>query len=168
MEMKQDKFTEKTETILIWMTENDAGALAPLISMQIEHGRTLNDSTKIVKVWEAIRALCNTLPNNPIKRGIPSNVPTEVQVLIDALAQSAGEYEAEMHSMGEMSNLICRLGKKSNGTYSNEDYETSMRKKYADSLKKRYSLKIWDGTREGLNNQDFSILQEETGADSEE
>ena len=160
--MDMQKFETKTDDLAIWMKENDTGALAPLLSMQIEHGRTLSEESEIAKIWEAIRALCATLPNNPIKRGTPSKLPTEVSVLIETLSTQYGQTQTGSWAEGDMRFLICRLGKKSNGLFSEDNYHATMVRKCAQSLTKRYSLGIWDGTREGLENQDFSVLEDDS------
>tara|TARA_B100001093_G_C26392587_1_gene827714 strand:+ start:94 stop:591 length:498 start_codon:yes stop_codon:yes gene_type:complete len=165
MEMNQAKFEEKTENILVWMTENDIGALAPLVQGQINYGRTLSEESEIEKIWAAIRSMLSTLPNSPIKRGKAPTLPVGVSALIESLEQDAINAHSALIATENMDMLLCRLGKKSNGLWGHDEFALAMGNRVKQSLVKRYNLGIWDGTREGLTSQDFNVIE---GADSEE
>ena len=162
MEMEHTKFQERTEDILLWMNENDIGALAPMIQGQITYGRGLTDEKAIGKIWNAIREMLGTLPDSPIKRGKQSTLPTAVSVLIDALALEAADAHRTLIGTDNMGWLLCRLGKKANGLWDNEEFADAMGNRVKQSLIKRYNLNIWDGTREGLLSQDFSAIEEDS------
>ena len=127
MEMEQDRFQERTEDILLWMNENDIGALAPMIQGQITYGRGLTDEKAIGKIWNAIREMLGTLPESPIKRGKQSTLPTAVSVLIDALALEAADAHRTLIGTDNMGWLLCRLGKKANGLWDNEEFADAVK-----------------------------------------
>jgi len=162
MDMDNQKFNERTEDILVWMSENDIGALAPMIQGQITYGRGLTDEKAIGKIWNAIREMLGTLPESPIKRGKQSTLPTAVSVLIDSLANDALSAHLTLINTGNMNLLLCRLGKKANGLWDDAEYGDAMANRVKQSLIKRYNLGIWDGTREGLSSQDFSAIVEDS------
>ena len=162
MDMNNQKFNERTSDILIWMQENDIGALEPMIQGQINYGRGLTDEKQIGKIWNAIREMLGTLPESPIKRGKQSSLPTEVSVLVDSLANDALSAHLTLINTGDMNLLLCRLGKKANGLWDDEEYGDAMANRVKQSLIKRYNLGIWDGTREGLSSQDFSVIVEDS------
>lgn len=156
--MEVEKFTEKVDNLEIWLNANDVGAMDHAIRSTIEYGRTLTEEAEVTKVWESIRALCNTLPNSPIRKGKASSLPAEVAVLIEKLAESHADEMGYMWEKGNQRRLMCRLGEKRNGLYTQESLHEAEMRSMAASLKKRYNLGIWDGTESGLNSQDFSVL----------
>lgn len=162
MEMDRQKFTDRTENILIWMQENDIGALQPMIEGQIAYGRGLKDENAIGKMWNSIRETLGTLPDSPIKRGKQPSLPTAVSAVIDSLVTEAHAAYLTLIATGNMNLLICRLGKKANGLWENDAYSDAMANRVKQSLVKRYNLGIWDGTRNGLNSQDFSAVGEDS------
>ena len=161
MEVSKEKFETRANDLEIWMEENDIGALQPMIQAQLNYGRTLTDEKDIGNIWGSIAQMCRTLPNSPIKRGKASSLPTEVSVLIEALENEALAAHLTLINTGDMNVLLCRMGKKANGLWDNDAFGVAMANRVKQSLVKRYNLGIWDGTREGLKSQDFSVIEED-------
>ena len=65
-----DKWTLKTNEIREWMKHNDAGAMAPVIEGMLDAGDDLSEESsqdeERNRFWEAVRAICKTLPKSPI------------------------------------------------------------------------------------------------------
>ena len=162
MEVSIEKFETRATDLEIWMKENDIGALAPMIQAQLNYGRTLTDENDIGNIWGSIVNMCRTLPDSPIKRGKASSLPTEVSVLIDSLENEALAAHLTLINTGDMNLLLCRLGKKSNGLWDDDEFAVAMANRVKQSLVKRYNMKVWDGTREGLTSQDFSVIEEDS------
>ena len=162
MEVSKEKFETRAKDLEIWMEENDIGALQPMIQAQLNYGRTLTDENDIGNIWGSIVGMCRTLPDSPIKRGKASTLPTEVSVLIESLEKDALAAYLSLIETNDMNVLICRLGKKSNGLWENDEFAVAMANRVKQSLVKRYNMKIWDGTREGLTSQDFSVIVEDS------
>lgn len=83
--MEKTKFDEKTNEILIWLDANDAGALEPLIRMNIEIGQACTDEEELERYWASIRSLCGNMEKNPVRRGSPSKHSPETLANVDAV-----------------------------------------------------------------------------------
>ena len=76
---------EKTNEILIWLDANDAGALEPLIRMNIEIGQQSTDAEEMERYWASVRSLCGNMEKNPVRRGSPSKHSPETLANVDAV-----------------------------------------------------------------------------------
>lgn len=83
--MEKTNFEKKTNEILVWLDVNDAGALEPLIRMNIEIGRASTDPAELERYWASIRSLCGNMEKNPVRRGSPSKHSPETLANVDAV-----------------------------------------------------------------------------------
>ena len=81
--MEIEKWNDKVAMIIAWLKENDAGAMGQVIQVNIEAGNEAQTDEDRNRFWEAVSALCKTLPNSPIKKGGGSTLPNEVQAVLD-------------------------------------------------------------------------------------
>ena len=94
--MDIDKWTERASMISAWLNENDAGAMTNVIQVNLEAGNSATTDEDRDRFWEAVRALCKTLPNSPIKKGRGSTLAPEIQAVLDSIsdevAQAASDF----------------------------------------------------------------------------
>ena len=84
--MNYEKLVSKTDYILAWLEENDIGALEPVLKQMIETATSEGLTPEQYKrYWEAIRALCKTLPNSPIRKGTQTTLPAQAQAVVDSV-----------------------------------------------------------------------------------
>ena len=150
-----DKWTLKTTEIRAWMAHNDAGAMAPVIEQTLDAGDALGDEPsqdeERDRFWEAVRAICKTLPNSPIKKGRGSTLEPAVQANVDSVKSRvhlafAGITDAEL-----LLEVLHPHGK-TGGVYATiEDFASDMADKAVRTMKnalkttKEQPVPSWDG-----------------------
>tara|TARA_B100001094_G_C18113927_1_gene762822 strand:- start:60 stop:542 length:483 start_codon:yes stop_codon:yes gene_type:complete len=157
--MEEQKFTTNINRITAWMNENDAGAMHDVVLGML--GLPADTDAERERVWAGIRSILGILPNSPIKRGRGSNLPDEVESVIDALSLAHGEAMADAWNSGDNHLLMRKHGKSGGGLFeSDEEIKETYSSKMGNDLKRRYREKIWDGTREGLESQSFPVMED--------
>tara|TARA_Y100000034_G_C6891277_1_gene410052 strand:+ start:236 stop:778 length:543 start_codon:yes stop_codon:yes gene_type:complete len=82
--VSDEKWSQDTECVYAWLENNDTiynGSIEQILNAAQENP---NDRKK---QWEALRALLNVCPNNPIKRGRRSSIDAEVLARKDSLSE---------------------------------------------------------------------------------
>lgn len=159
--MNITKWNERIATIEAWLNENDAGAMSELITMTIQAGNNALNDEERDRFWESIRAICKTLPNSPIKKGRGSQLAPETQAVLDSISDEVWQAASDFFAIGDMSMLLTKHGKSGGGLFTADEYSTYMSSSIVGSLKRRLKDGIWDGTRDGLNTQNFNMEVEE-------
>ena len=159
--MDIDKWTEKASMISAWLNENDAGAMTNVIQVNLEAGNSATTDEDRDRFWEAVRALCKTLPNSPIKKGRGSTLAPEIQAVLDSISDEVAQAASDFFATGSMNMLLLKHGKSGGGLFTADEYSAYMSSTIVGSLKKRLKNGIWDGSRDGLNTQNFNLEVEE-------
>ena len=160
--MDMTKWTEKVTMIESWLKENDAGAINDLIIQTLEAGKVASSDEERDRFWEAVRAICKTLPNSPIKKGRGSQLPPEIQAVLDSISDEVSQAASDFFASGNISMLLTKHGKSGGGLFSDADeYSAYMASTIVNSLKRRLKDNVWDGTRTGLATQNFGTEAEE-------
>lgn len=155
--MEIEKWNERVAMINAWLKENDAGAMGQVIQVNIEAGNNAQTDEDRNRFWEAVRALCKTLPNSPIKKGRGSTLPNEVQAVLDSISDEVAQAASDFFAIGDMNMLLLKHGKSGGGLFTADEYSAYMSQTVVNSLKKRYKEQIWDGSRQGLLTQAFPV-----------
>ena len=155
--MEIEKWNDKVAMIIAWLKENDAGAMGQVIQVNIEAGNAAQTDEDRNRFWEAVRALCKTLPNSPIKKGRGSTLPNEVQAVLDSISDEVAQAASDFFAIGDMNMLLLKHGKSGGGLFTADEYSAYMSQTVVNSLKKRYKEQIWDGSRQGLLTQAFPV-----------
>ena len=153
--MDKEKWIEKQEQISEWLNNNDIGAMGTVIRVNLEAGDSATTDEDRDRFWEAIRALCKTLPNSPIQKGRGSTLPIEVQTVLDTLSDEVAQAASDFFAIGNLSNLLQKHGKSGGGLFIEDEYPKYMVQSIMSHMRRRYKDGIWDGTLEGLNSQTF-------------
>tara|TARA_B110000902_G_C14149762_1_gene529047 strand:+ start:697 stop:948 length:252 start_codon:yes stop_codon:yes gene_type:complete len=61
--MDEEGFLAKATEVLIWLKENEAGALGPVIDATIQAGLTATTDDDRIKFWSSVRSLVSALPD---------------------------------------------------------------------------------------------------------
>ena len=84
--MEQEKWITKSNEIRAWLEHNDAGAMGAVITVNLDAGDSAASDDDRNRFWEAVRALCKTLPNSPIKKGRGSTLDPAIQAVVDSVS----------------------------------------------------------------------------------
>ncbi len=153
--MNEEKYAMNLTKVQEWMKVNDAGSLAVVLEAQMALPVENDDDRE--RVWTAIRAIAKMLPNSPIRPGRLPNLAPEVQATLDSIANGV-RTAAKNYFKAGMGTLLRMHGKSGGGLYADADeFAESEAKKIVNDLKKRLRENIWDGTFEGLSNQNFPV-----------
>ena len=108
--MVQAKWNEIAAMLTAWLAENDAGAMTPVIEINLQAGNDATSDEDRDRFWEAVRAICKTLPNSPIKKGRGSTLPNDVQAVLDAIGEEAAQAASDFFAIGSINLLLLKHG----------------------------------------------------------
>ena len=150
-----DKWTLKTNEIREWMKHNDAGAMAPVIEGMLDAGDELGEESsqdeERNRFWEAVRAICKTLPKSPIKQGRGSTLEPQTQANVDSVENRIFSAFATITDAELVLEVLHPHGK-TGGVYATiEDFAKDMAAKSVRTLKaalkttQENPIPAWDG-----------------------
>ena len=149
--MEITKWNDKTTALLAWLDHNDAGALAPLVEMQIEVGNNAHTDEQRGKFWEAIRATLNSLgERSPIRRGAGSSLTAEQQAVVENAVNRIYDAYAALSDF-ELIRVVFPQSTKMGFYPDAQAMASHMAKKASTNLRTALKQERWDGTMEGLS-----------------
>ena len=149
--------------IMAWLNENDVGAMNDVIKVNLEAGNSATTDDDRNRFWEAVRAICKTLPNSPISHGRGSTLDPKIQAVLDSISDEVAQAASDFFAIGNMGLILQKHGKSGGGLFTQEEYAEYMAKQAVSNLKTRLKgdNPIWDGTRQGLETQTFPVQEAE-------
>jgi hypothetical protein len=153
--MEDEKWNKNKSKVQAYMETHDLGDMAAVINWNLTQGD--NDPINRKRFWSSITTLFGMLEDSPISRGRESNLPDEVQNLINTYCSTFAAAHRVLFATDLLfGELIRKHGKSGGGVYENADeYATgqskSMRMKltryYRNHLKGITTEPSWDGTQ---------------------
>tara|TARA_R110000751_G_scaffold10563_1_gene38396 strand:+ start:843 stop:1376 length:534 start_codon:yes stop_codon:yes gene_type:complete len=152
--MEDEKWNKNKSKIQAYMETHDLGDMAAVINWNLTQGDNDKDNRK--RFWSSITTLFGMLDDSPISRGRESNLPDEVQNLINTYCAIFAQAHAALFATDPLfGELIRKHGKSGGGVYEDADeyaagQSKSMRMKltryYRNHLKGITNEPTWDGT----------------------
>ena len=146
MIMDEDKWTERSTEIRAWLEHNDAGAMNALIEQTLNAGDAASNDDERNRFWEAVRAICKTLPNSPIKKGRGSTLDPAIQACVDSVSNRIQDAFVTISDAELLLEVMLPHGK-TGGAYADiEALASDMATKAVRVLKAALKDGRWDGT----------------------
>ena len=152
--MEDEKWNKNKSKIQAYMETHDLGDMAAVINWNLTQGD--NDTANRKRFWSSITTLFGMLDDSPISRGRESNLPDEVQNLINTYCAIFASAHAALFATDPLfGELIRKHGKSGGGVYADADeyaagQSKSMRMKltryFRNDLKGITNEPVWDGT----------------------
>mgnify|MGYP003638050470 FL=1 len=168
--MENDKWTMKSNDIREWLKHNDAGAMSAVIAVNLDAGDLATTDEDRDRFWEAVRALCKTLPNSPIKKGRGSTLEPAIQACVDSVQNRIQLAFATISDSDLILEVMLPHGK-TGGVYADiEAFAKDMATKAVRVLKAALKEDRWDGTMtdEGLTNMTPLVKETSDNEDSDD
>ena len=144
--MENENWITKSGEIRTWLQHNDAGAMATVISVNLDAGDQATSDEDRDRFWEAIRALCKTLPNSPIKKGRGSTLDPAIQANVDSVSNRIQTAFASITD-ADLILEVCLPHGKTGGAYADIDaFASDMAQKAIRTLKTGLKEERWDGS----------------------
>jgi len=150
--MEQDKWNSKSNGIRAWLEHNDAGAMGAVITVNLDAGDNAASDEDRNRFWEAVRALCKTLPNSPIQKGRGSTLEPAIQACVDGVSNRIQDAFVTISDAELLLEVMLPHGK-TGGAYADiEALAKDMATKAVRVLKAALKEERWDGTmtKDGL------------------
>jgi len=168
--MENDKWIMKSNEIRAWLQHNDAGAMTNVITVNLDAGDEAASDEDRNRFWEAVRALCKTLPNSPIKKGRGSTLEPAIQAVVDSVQNRIQDAFATITDSALVLEVMLPHGK-TGGVYADIDaYAKDMATKAVRVLKAGLKDNRWDGTLtdDGLTNMTPLVKETSDNEQSDE
>ena len=144
--MEQEKWITKSNEIRAWLEHNDAGAMGAVITVNLDAGDSAASDDDRNRFWEAVRALCKTLPNSPIKKGRGSTLDPAIQAVVDSVSNRIQNAFVTISDAELLLEVMLPHGK-TGGAYADiEALASDMATKAVRVLKAALKDGRWDGT----------------------
>ena len=144
--MDMEKWTQRSTDIREWLKHNDAGAMATLIEQTLDAGDDSGQPEELDRFWEAVRAICKTLPNTPIKQGRGSTLAPAIQACVDGVVNRIETAFAAIGDSDLLLEVMLPHGK-TGGSYADIDaFAHDMATKAQRVLKAALKEERWNGT----------------------
>jgi len=144
--MDENKWAEKSNDIREWLKHNDAGAMNALIAQTLDAGDSASNDDERNRFWEAVRAICKTLPNSPIKKGRGSTLEPAIQACVDGVVNRIQNAFVTISDSDLILEVMLPHGK-TGGAYADiEAFAKDMSMKAQRVLKAALKDGRWDGT----------------------
>lgn len=166
--MENDKWIMKSNEIRAWLKHNDAGAMSTVITVNLDAGDEAASDEDRNRFWEAVRALCKTLPNSPIKKGRGSTLEPAIQACVDSVQNRVQTAFATISDSDLILEVMLPHGK-TGGVYADIDaFAKDMATKAVRVLKAALKDNRWDGTMTDDELTNMTPLVKETSDNEEE
>ncbi len=168
--MDMEKWTQRSTDIREWLKHNDAGAMATLIEQTLDAGDNSDNMEELDRFWEAVRAICKTLPNTPIKQGRGSTLAPAIQACVDGVVNRIQTAFAVIGDSDLILEVMLPHGK-TGGAYADIDaFANDMATKAQRVLKAALKDGRWNGTmtEDGLTGLTPPVKQTSDNEESDE
>ena len=168
MIMDEDKWIERSKEIRAWLEHNDAGAMNALIEQTLNAGDVAKSDDERNRFWEAVRAICKTLPNSPIKKGRGSTLEPAIQACVDGVVNRIQNAFATISDSELILEVMLPHGK-TGGAYADIDaFSKDMAMKAQRVLKAALKDGRWNGQMTEDNLTGLTPPVKESDGDSTE
>lgn len=163
------KFKTKTDDIITWLSFNDVGSLSVVLNGIITQGQVEGQTEKDYEnYWASIRSLCGTLPNSPIRKGIQTSVPTQVQAVVDSVMNRVQTAFAAIGDTELILDTIMPMRNTSGTKFQSAD---ELGEYFANRVKRllmdSYKAELWNGKLTKNNTTGLRLPVKESQEDSE-
>lgn len=162
------KFKSKTDDIITWLSINDVGSLSAVLEGIISQGQVEGQTEKDYEnYWASIRSLCGTLPNSPIRKGIQTSVPAQVQAVVDSVVNRlqtafAGIGDAEL----VLDTIMPMRNAKGTKFQDADEFAQYFAHRASRMLMDSYKAKLWNGELTKNNITGVQLPVKESSEDS--
>ena len=166
--MDESKWNEKSNDIREWLKHNDAGAMNALIAQTLDAGDSASNDDERNRFWEAVRAICKTPPNSPIKKGRGSTLEPAIQACVDGVVNRIQNAFVTISDADLILEVMLPHGK-TGGAYADiEAFAKDMSMKAQRVLKAALKDNRWDGTMNEDNLTGLTPPVKESDSESSE
>tara|TARA_R100000951_G_scaffold61462_1_gene51645 strand:+ start:238 stop:741 length:504 start_codon:yes stop_codon:yes gene_type:complete len=167
--MEYMKFKTKTDDIITWLSVNDVGSLSVVLEGIISQGQVEGQTEKDYEnYWASIRSLCGTLPNSPIRKGIPTSVPAQVQAVVDSVMNRV---QTAFAGIGDIELILDTVMPMRNAKGTKFQTADELGEYFANRVSRllmdSYKAKLWNGELTKNNTTGLELPVKESSEDSE-